>query len=123
MRGETVIWNMVCVMSAAMPETVTALPPAVTVKAEAGGRFAGCRFSENSNWTNDPLEKTFALSSAGGGGAGGQGGEQGEQGRGGEPGEQGRGGEPGEQGRGGEQGQQGRGGEPEGFPVCRRGGG
>ena len=45
---------------------MTALPPAVTVKAEAGGRFDSCRFSENPSRINSPASLTPALVSVGG---------------------------------------------------------
>ena len=53
-------------LSAATPVTVTAPPPAVTVKAAGGGRLADCRSSENASWMVFPSARTTALVSEGG---------------------------------------------------------
>ena len=47
-------------------ETVTALPSAVTVKAEAGGRVNSCRSSEKVNVMSSPARLTPASVSVGG---------------------------------------------------------
>ena len=47
-------------------ETVTALPSAVTVKAEAGGRVNSCRSSEKVNVMSSPAGLTPASVSVGG---------------------------------------------------------
>ena len=65
MRGETVISSTSSVLPAATPVTVTAVPPAVTVKAAAGGRLAD-RSSENASWMVFPSAGTTALVSEGG---------------------------------------------------------
>ena len=67
MAGETVITKTSGAPGLGKtPPTVTALPPAVTVKAEAGGRFDSCRFSENPSRINSPASLTPALVSVGG---------------------------------------------------------
>ena len=67
MRGETVRTKCaLLVLDLPILVTLTALPSAVTVKAESEGRFDDCRFSENVEHDVGSVYDTVALVSVGG---------------------------------------------------------